>query len=117
MEGGTGGFAPWRKDGRARRRTDEGRPLRGMLAARRQMSLPTRVRSRAKVRLRVSCFLAGSFPGARFGKYPQKFREVLDLQMHGQQLRILAFRAFVPAAPRRLAFSLRASADPDSPRL
>src|SRR6476659_10032912 len=82
-----------------------------------QMSLPTRARSRAKVPLRVSCFLADSFPGARFGKYPQKFREVLDLQMRGQQLRTLAFPALVPAAQRRLAFSLRASADRDSPRL
>src|SRR5882757_8098866 len=87
------------------------------VTAQRQMSPPTRARSCAKVRLRVSCFLAGSFPGARFGKYLQKFREVLHRQMHGQQLRTLAFRAFVPAAPRRPGFSLRASADPDSPRL
>src|SRR6476659_18111 len=82
-----------------------------------QMSLPTRAHSRAKVPLRVSCFLAGSFAGARFGKYLQKFREVLDLQMRGRQLRTLVFRAFVPVAPRRPGFSLRASADRDSPRL
>src|ERR1700719_2873143 len=88
-----------------------------LLTSQHQMSLPVRARSHAKVRLRVSCFLAGSFPGARFGKYPQKFREVLGLQMHGQQLRTLAFGAFVPVARRRPAFSLRASADPDSPRL
>src|SRR4029450_4724082 len=83
--------------------------------AQRQMSLPTRARSRAEVRLRVSYFLPGSFSGARSGKYRQKSREVLDLQMRGQQSRTQAFRAFVPAAPRRPAFSLRASADPDSP--
>src|SRR6266550_3230463 len=32
MEGRPRGFAPWRKDGRARRRSDEGRPLRGTLS-------------------------------------------------------------------------------------
>jgi hypothetical protein len=42
------------------------------------MSLPGRARSRAKIPLPVSCFLAGSFPGGRFGKYRQKFRELLD---------------------------------------
>src|SRR6476646_239657 len=77
-----------------------------LLTARLQMCLLTRARSRAKVPLRVSCFLAGSFPSARFGKYPQKSPEVLDLQMRGRQLRTLAFRAFVPVAPRRPGLSL-----------
>src|SRR5436305_13606722 len=81
------------------------------------MFLPVPARSRTKVWLRVSCFLARSFPGARSGKYRQKCCEVLDLQMRGQQLRTLACRAFVPATPRRTAFFLLAFADPNSPLL
>src|SRR5215470_15651068 len=62
------------------------------IIARRQVFPPTRARSRTIIRLRVSCFPAHSFPDARSGKYHQKFRELLDLQMHGQQLRTLAYQ-------------------------
>src|SRR6516225_7339458 len=82
-----------------------------------QMCLPTRARSRAKVRLRVSCFLAGSSPGAHFRKYRRTVRGILGLRTRGRQLRTPAYEVFARAVPRPLAFFLRVSAGPDSPHL
>src|SRR5881227_1933722 len=101
----------------AERRFSTGSPAPGCVIAQLQMSLPIRARSRAKVRPPVSCFLAGSFLDARSGKYRQIVCKLLDPQTRGQRSRTLVFRAFAPAAPHRLAFFLRASGDPDSPRL
>src|SRR5262245_9901558 len=84
---------------------------------RRQMSLPSPARSPAKIPPRVSYCPAGSFPGARFGKYHRTIRQVLDRQMRGQRLQTPACEVSGPTAPHRLAFFLQASADPGSPRL
>src|SRR5262249_6298290 len=93
------------------------RHLRRTVTTRRQMCLPTRARSRAKVQLRVSYFPADSFRGAHFRKFHRTVRGVLDPEWRGQRLRIPACEVFAPAALRRLVFFLRASAGPDSPRL
>src|ERR1700746_1005845 len=87
----------------ATRRTGRGK---GRIIARHQMCPPTRARSRAKVRLRVSYFLAGSFPSERFRKHRRTVHELLDLLWRDQQLRTRAYEVSAPGLPRPLVFFL-----------